>query len=161
MRVVVRVEECTGQQAAVGPVLAPCAMSTGQPPSRPAFSPPLPAQGNTHDSLQEMGRRLAAEMAEFLAPFSRAARRPLRKITLVGERSPHQEEDMHRNSSVQKSSTLSPRCSSSHLLLSPLHPEDGQMSGTNTPWPPPPPSPRPLSQANPPATCMPPEQTPN
>ncbi|GLC77336.1 hypothetical protein PLESTF_001921500 [Pleodorina starrii] len=41
-------------------------------------------EGNTHDSLQEMGKRLAAEMAEFLAPFSRSTRRPLKKITLVG-----------------------------------------------------------------------------
>ncbi|GIL64123.1 hypothetical protein Vafri_18075 [Volvox africanus] len=41
-------------------------------------------EGNTHDSLQEMGKRLAIEMAEFLAPFARSTRRPLRKITLVG-----------------------------------------------------------------------------
>eukprot|EP00198_Chlamydomonas_reinhardtii_P007857 XP_001697194.1 predicted protein [Chlamydomonas reinhardtii] len=41
-------------------------------------------EGNTHDSLQEMGKRLAVEMAEVLAPFARSTRRPLRKITLVG-----------------------------------------------------------------------------
>ncbi|GLI64796.1 hypothetical protein VaNZ11_008202 [Volvox africanus] len=41
-------------------------------------------EGNTHDSLQEMGKRLAIEMAEFLAPFAHSTRRPLRKITLVG-----------------------------------------------------------------------------
>ncbi|KAG2493863.1 hypothetical protein HYH03_008079 [Edaphochlamys debaryana] len=41
-------------------------------------------EGNTHDSLQDMGRRLAVEMAEFLAPFARSTRRPLRKISLVG-----------------------------------------------------------------------------
>lgn len=45
---------------------------------------PLRLQGNTHDSLQEMGKRLAVEMAEVLAPFARSTRRPLRKITLVG-----------------------------------------------------------------------------
>jgi hypothetical protein len=79
--------------------LVPPASSVGRPPPHPTPSsflplcpspyprplPPLRPKGATHDSLQEMGRRLACEIAEALAPLARHPRRPLRKVSLVGE----------------------------------------------------------------------------
>eukprot|EP00798_Chlamydomonas_sp_ICE-L_P027133 gene27133-2362_t len=39
---------------------------------------------NTHDSLQDMGQRLAKEVVDFLAPFQRSVHRPLTRLSFIG-----------------------------------------------------------------------------
>ena len=40
-------------------------------------------QNNTHDSLQDMGKRLAAEVADHLGPVLRSTRRPLTRVSFA------------------------------------------------------------------------------
>mmetsp|Transcript_9475 Transcript_9475/g.20188 ORF Transcript_9475/g.20188 Transcript_9475/m.20188 type:complete len:500 (-) Transcript_9475:223-1722(-) len=41
-------------------------------------------ENNTHDSLQDLGARLAREVVEYLQPFAASQRRPLRHLSFVG-----------------------------------------------------------------------------